>query len=256
MKTAIIVSKKDPAGLNIKESLSNYDLSKVNAELFTMEKDSIFCENIDKEVKADLFIFATKHQSEKGISSLSTHVPGNWSKAEFGGKDKTLCVAPASYVKEAFIEINKLNNLKDFEGTLEVVHHGPYLNKPCMFIEIGSSLKEWKNKDAANIIAQTIVNILSKKIPKYEIAFAIGGPHYCSSLNKVVLRTNIALGQICPKYQLENLDKEMIKQAIEKTQEKVDFVLLDWKGLGKEKSRIIKMLNELNLGYKKTNQIL
>ena len=32
------------------------------------------------------------------------------------------------------------------------------------------------------------------------------------------------------------LHEELIKQAIQKTAEKVDFVLLGWKGLGKEKT--------------------
>ena len=48
----------------------------------------------------------------------------------------------------------------------------------------------------------------------------------------------------------------MLKQAIEKTYEKVDFVLLDWKGLGKEKQRIKSILEELNIEYKRTDQRL
>ena len=41
---------------------------------------------------------------------------------------------------------------------------------------------------------------------------------------------------------LPYLTEEILIEAIEKTQEKVDFILLDWKGLGTEKTRIINLL--------------
>ena len=77
-----------------------------------------------------------------------------------------------------------------------------------------------------------------------------------NNFNKVVLRTEIAFSHICPKFQLENLDEELIKQSIEKTKEKVDFIVLDWKGLGKEKQRIVEMLKNLNLEFNRADQIL
>ena len=54
---------------------------------------------------------------------------------------------------------------------------------------------------------------------------------------------------------LDNLDKEMIKQAVSKTYEKLDFVLLDWKGLGKHKQRIVDILQELRIEYKRTDKL-
>ena len=38
--------------------------------------------------------------------------------------------------------------------------------------------------------------------------------------------------------------------------EKGDFVLLDWEGLGKEKQRIVELLNKMNLEVKRTEQVL
>lgn len=141
MKTAIIVSKVDPAGMNIAGFLEKENLD--NAKLYFVEKESIFNENIDKEIEADLFIFATKHQSAKGVHSLSCHSLGNWDKAEAGGKERTLCIAPAVLLKEAFVELSKAGKEMHNEITLEVTHHGPYMEKPCMFIEIGSDKDNW-----------------------------------------------------------------------------------------------------------------
>lgn len=250
METVIIISKKDIASLNIKDHLTKFNLN-----ICTIEKESIYAENIDKEIKADLFIFATKHQSKTGIPSLSVHSPGNWSKAEFGGKDKTLCRAPASLLKTAFLEINKLKQDLNYEVVMEITHHGPFLEKPCMFIEIGSSSPQWKDKLAGEVIANAINNIVSKPTEKYRIALGIGGLHTCPNFNKILLNTDIALGHICPKYMLPHLTEDLISQAIEKTQEKVDFILLDWKGLGKEKQRVKEMLNNLNLEYKRTDKL-
>ena len=41
-----------------------------------------------------------------------------------------------------------------------------------------------------------------------------------------------------------------------KLNEKFDFILLDWKGLGKEKQRIINLLKNLNLEFRRTDKIL
>ena len=55
---------------------------------------------------------------------------------------------------------------------------------------------------------------------------------------------------------LENLDEDLIQQSIEKTIEKIDFILLDWKGLGTEKPRIVDILKNMNLEITRTDQIL
>lgn len=269
MKTAIIIWNKDPAGMNVKNNLiesfgfekteEKYDEEFVyelgNAKLYTIKQRHVEADNLDKKIKADQFIFATTHKSEVGKPSLSVHTPGNWNKAELGGKERKLCIAMPSLMKNAYLELKKLNHLKEFEVTLECTHHGPYIEKPCMFIEIGSSLKEWENKDAGKINAEAIVNIL-KKQSNYKSAIGIGGPHYANNFNKVLERTDIATAHICPKYMLEYLDEEMIKQAIEKTNEKVELILLDWKGLGKEKARVVKLLDKLKIKYERINKVL
>lgn len=268
MKTSIIVSKTDPAGMNIKERLlelykfektdENFENNPVyqlnDIKLYTVEKESIFNEDIDKKINSDLFIFATKHQSASGVHSLCVHTQGNWGKAEFGGKDRKLCTAPAKYLRTALFLLKKNNNL-DYEVIQEVTHHGPYLDKQCFFIEIGSNEESWKNKEAAKVIANTIIEVLENKPKNYAVTFGIGGLHHTPILTKTMEKQDIAFGHVCPKYNLQNLDKEMILQALEKTEENVDFVVLDWKGLGKEKQRILDLLKELKLEVKRSDKI-
>lgn len=247
MKIAIIASKKDPAGMNIAE-----ELEKLGIKPYLMEQDSINCEDIDKEIDADAFIFATKHQSKEGKASLTVHCPGNWGKAELGGKDRQICVSMPKFMRKAYLLLKE----KDTEHlvTIEVTHHGPYLEKPCMFIEIGSCENDWKNKELGKIIASVIKELLDYTADDCEVVFGIGGNHYCATIGKL-LDKNIAVGHVCPKYALAELDSKMIEQAISKNMDKLDYIVVDWKGLGKEKERIIKLLDEKKIIWKRSDKI-
>ena len=273
MKTALIIWKDCPAGNNVKnhlinefnfkktdDSFDNNNIYQLNDDikLYTINTRHVNAENIDKNIEADRFIFSTTHRSEAGTASFSVHAPGNWNRAEMGGKEREICIAMPALMKQAYLELKKHNNLDKFNVTMECTHHGPYLEKPCMFIEIGSTEKEWTNQEAGRIVAQTIATVLAGadryKGKKYEVALGIGGPHYCNNFNKILERTDIAVGHVCPKYALESLDEVMIKQGVEKSQEKVGFILLDWKGLGKEKQRIVGIIKKLNIKYKRSDK--
>lgn len=272
---AIIASSKDLAGINIRNSLIElFDFEKTNEKFdsndvfqytkiknktikfYLTNQDLIFAENIDKKINADFFIFASKHRSKENTPSFTVHPIGNWGNADFGGDEKKLCLSSAVLLKNLFIELNEIKTKNNYQITLEATHHGPYVEKPTVFVEIGSTEKEWDNKENGEIIAETIMNGLGNENKNYKIAVSIGGPHYCNNFNKIMLKTDIAISHICPKYLLEKLDENSIKQAIEKTIEKIDFVLLDWKGLGKEKQRIVEMLKNLNLEVRRTEQVL
>ncbi len=269
MEYALVIWKDCPAGNNVKNNLlklynftkqGKYDDNDVysykNIKLYTSNTKHIYCEHIDEKLPEDIIIFLTTHKSISQIPSLCVHVTGNWGKAEMGGEDKQLSIAYPSLMKEIFLELKKNNTLENFEIVEEVSHHGPLLNKkPSMFVEIGSSEKEWTIEKAGEIVAKSVMNCLSKKIKRYIPVFGIGGLHTTPILTKTMLKTNIALAHVCPKYNLNNLDQEMIKQAMARNYEKVEFALLDWKGMGKEKARILELLNKLNIEYKRTDKV-
>lgn len=270
---AIISSSKDPAGINIRDNLvKHHDFKDSNEKFdnsavfeldaegkkiksYLINDDLIFAENIDKKINADILVFASKHRSKENTKSFAVHSIGNWHSNEMGGKEKQLCQSSAILMKNMFIELAKHEKEIDYEMTMEATHHGPYTEKPSIFAEIGSTEAEWTNEENGKIIADTIMNGLKNNNSNYKIAIGIGGPHYCSNFNKIALETDVALSFVCPKFHLDKLDESMIKQAIEKTKEKIDFVLLDWKGLGKEKQRIIKILEALKIEYKRTDKI-
>ncbi len=247
MKIAIIISKQDIAGMNILNFLS---LDNVHV----IEDETIFHENIDKEIDADLFIFATRHQGKSGVKTLSCHTPGNWAKAEYGGSDRQLCVAPVNFLKEALLKLEEINNSDEFKAlgydvVTECTHHGPYLEKPIIYIEIGATEEEWRDEKAGKIIAQ-VVEYLVKNADeinsrKYISAVAIGGLHTMPNFKKVILGSDVAIGHCCPKYMLEHLDIDLLKQAVDKSVPKSQLIVIDWKGLGPHKQKITELCDQL-----------
>lgn len=277
MKVAIIITTPDFAGLNIKKNLleicsfsesgddyAGYPILKKsdadNVMIYTTDEKCISMENLHEVIDAELFIMPTIHKSASGKKTLSCHTQGNWDKADLGGIPKDLSIAPAFYLKKAF---NKLVSIQqemelDYEPTLECTHHGPQLKAPTIFIEIGSSEKEWKDKTAGKAVAKVILELLdfNPEETGWKSAIGIGGSHYCNTFNKVMLRTNFAIGHICPKYMIESIDKDIILQAIEKTQPKAELVVLDWKGLSGCKEKIKLILEEIGMDYERAEKIL
>ena len=258
-KILIVASKLDTAGINITTQLSQFG----NFKFYLVEKDILHKENLDldKINEYDFIVFASKHESEKKEKTLSIHAPGNWRFAEFGGEKGKVCKTSAQFIKQFFEKLHEnaeQYNLKNYKLTLEATHHGPLIDKPCVFVEIGSSETEWKHSKAGFVLAralsETIKNL--KKNPYNEIAIGIGGPHYCPNFSKIQLSSNVAISHIIPSYAMP-ISEEMIKEAVEKTEEEVDLVLVDWKGLGKSEQRqeVINILDKLYLNYKKTSEI-
>ncbi len=259
-KFLIVASKLDKAGINITTQLSQFGQFK----FYLVNEEIIYTENLDLEKinSYDFIIFASRHQSEKKEKTLSVHAPGNWRLAEFGGEKNKVCKTSAVFSKQMFEKLNQNADqfrLTDYKITMEATHHGPLIDKPCVFIEIGSTETEWADKLAGFVIARTISETIEsfKENPYNEIAIAIGGTHYCPGFNKIQLKSNVAVSHVISQYAFP-VTEEMIAEAIAKTEEELDFVLLDWKGLGNadQRQRILEILKKLYLDYKRTSDII
>ena len=230
-----------------------------NIKFHISDKEIIYVDVSKQEKGADFFIFASTHRSEQHNKTLTVHPIGNWNKADLGGKERMLCGSSAHLLKVFFQELARQVNEAGipYQCSLEATHHGPYVQKPALFIEIGSGEEEWNDPQAAEVIAKTIIAGIEKfsgnkskgEGEKWKTAIAFGGGHYCQAFNKHVLGGDYAISHICSKYALPYLDEEMLKQAISVTREQVTCALLDWKGLAGEKQRLIALLEKAGLEY-------
>jgi D-aminoacyl-tRNA deacylase len=245
MKTIIVISTKDPASMNIYSFLKNkqYAFHVCNERL-------VYAQNLPE---ADLLIFASKHSSAAAVPSLSVHATGNWGKAEIGGNDSELTIAPALYLAEGLVKIEELTkkHTMQIDVVQECTHHGPTNNRQMLFIEIGSTEKEWNNPEYGKIIAEVIQHLVENKPAKRKVAVGIGGTHYCPAFKKLILQENYACGHICPKYQLQNLTKEMLQSAIDKTVPKPEEIVIDWKGISGHKDTVKALLENISLPIRK-----
>lgn len=269
---AIIYSKKDQAGCNIAECLKQFFLPHI--PIIETNKETIYLEGIDEKQefkeklkKVDFIIFATKHQAKEQRNTLSLHAPGNFRNADFGGKPGKICKTSSLALKFLFEKMseNKEKAGLDYELTMECTHHGPLIEKPCCFIEIGTSENQWNDKKAGQIIAKTIVDFQDfenwknqKENKNIKTAIGIGGPHYCPNFNKIQLSktAKIAVGHIIPGYQLP-LSESIIYETINKIKEQTDIILVDWKGCGnsEERQKVLEVIEKTRIPYERTENI-
>ncbi len=226
----------------------------------------IFLDNLkleESKLNPDLLIFASRHTSKTARPAFLVHTTGNWSKdADFGGDPQDLSKSSALLHKAGFISLieQKLSpQLADFSLDIEVTHHGPTkLEKPLIFIELGSSEVEWKIEEAGELLTNTIINSIYKflefkKEGSQKIGLGFGGTHYAPNFHRLIRNENVAMSFICPKYYIQDLDEILIKKMINNTLENVDYFIIDWKGTNSsDKKHLIPLLEEFDIPIKKT----
>jgi len=268
----IVASTKDTASMNIASQIVElYKFEKTNetfqknqvyqktvnaqeVKLITINDEPIYAQNITEHYTPRLLIFVSRHSSKSGIPTLSVHTPGNLTKeAEKGGLPNQISISPASAMKEALKEMARQKEERQLAYTVsyECTHHGPSLNVPTMFAELGSSIAQWKDIEAAEAVAHATIAVIRKQTT-YPTAIGIGGPHYNEKFTKIALTTSTAFGHMIPKYAIAKVDNAMIRQCVEKTQEKIEFAMLDWKGIkGEDKEKLVKTISAMGLRMEK-----
>jgi D-aminoacyl-tRNA deacylase len=220
----------------------------------------------NSKLNPDYLIFASRHTSKAARPAFLVHTTGNWSKnADFGGDPQELSKTSALLHKAAFISLIEQvypPTLNQFAIDIEVTHHGPTnLNKPLIFIELGSSKEEWKISDAGELLSNSIINTINKFINYKEdfnqlVALGFGGTHYAPNFQRLIINKDIAMSFICPKYYIRELNEILIRKMIKNTSERVDYFLIDWKGTNSiDREHLIPILEKFDVSIKKTKDM-
>ena len=270
----IAASSKDAASLNIaRQILKNYSfrattenfqggpicVAEVNGKhvkLVTLKDELIHTQNLANFFAGlELLVFVSRHSSVSGTPTLSVHTPGNLSEAELGGLPRNVSISPANAMRDALRDMMlfKEEMHLDYEVSYECTHHGPSLDLPTMFAELGSSPKQWNDLKAAEAVAHATMKAISKfGESKANAVLGIGGPHYNEKFTRIALESETAFGHMIPKYAIPDIDVGVLRQCVEKTLEKVEYAVLDWKGIkGEHKSKLVEMLKGMGLPIQK-----
>jgi len=205
---------------------------------------------LDEYFNPQAYIFLSRHSAESGIASLTAHTTGNFSAdAKFGGSGKELGRADPSLLKNYLIALWKCRGeVKEYEITMEATHHGPTsLQKPVLFVELGSSEKYWGDRKAASVVGRALMESLREKNIWSKVAIGFGGTHYPEKFTKLLIEGDMAFAFVAPKYALGEVDEKMIGQMIQRSTAPVRYAALDWKGLGPHKERLVSLVRKYGL---------
>ncbi len=268
MRTLIVYSTRDAAGVNIGarllklypflessrngEGLPVYALDDIL--LTSTGEETVHASHVEGWFDVDLIVFASKHKSASGKPCLTVHPPGNLGEsAEVGGLPRKICVTPAFRMKAAlmglYAQARDMGLLENYGVSMECTHHGDYLERtPCFYIEIGSREENWGDDAAALAVARAIVGSLGE-VGGWRPAIGLGGPHYGERFTRVMLQSDVAVGHVASKYSVPYLDGEMVRMMVERTIPRPELALLDWKGLGGLRGRMISILEDLGMRW-------
>ena len=98
-------------------------------------------------------------------------------------------------MKNYMMKLNmQKDNLSEYEISLEAIHHGPTnISKPCLFIEIGSDLEQWKDERVAEIVVRTVISSIDNQIDVNKVGVGLGGPHYSKKFTELLFNTEYAI---------------------------------------------------------------
>lgn len=252
----IVCSRKDRAGINIRDvilSMGDFEEKTVDDYRFyisdyfaiaEIEERLIYADYIDsklsKYIEFDEILFASRHSSKDARKIFTVHVSGNVGTADYGGKPYSLAKPSPHTMKNYVLALKKrLSRKPEFQFTLEVTHHGPSeISTPSAFYEIGSTEEEWKDEEAATIVAESLLEAI-RDSREWDVAVGVGGTHYAPRQTEIMLETTFTFGHNFAKYTFEYLNAEFLAKAVELSEAK--FIIFDEKSVN---SRIKRMISE------------
>jgi D-aminoacyl-tRNA deacylase len=250
----LVAYKEDPAGSNMARFFSQQMRKEGEVyrgeffDLVILSSPAISADWLEEKYQYDGYVFLSKHAAESGVLALTCHSTGNFSKAKFGGNDRQVAIPYPALQKSYLQNLWKQKDLfSEFQITIEATHHGPSgLNKPALFIEIGTSEKQWNDTELCNSVAKIVNQTMRQKPEIHPNAICFGGTHYSEKFTNEIIHGQHALGTVIPRHALEFLDKDLFSHILERNH-MVHIALLDWAGLGQFKQKVIDLLERANL---------
>lgn len=230
----VICSEADVASVNIRDRMLELgDFQEVGTfedrqaysghggHLVTIGDESLYRNNLDAEVfhalgiQHEVVVYLSRHSSKTGLKSLTVHPIGNFSHAKFGGFFRQLVHCCPGGMTRALRRIHALAGDADLphKVSYEVTHHGPYLNTPTFFIEIGSDEKAWKERAPAEVIARTVLEAVPGA--SGPVLLGVGGGHYAPRHTDVALKKDVCYSHMIPSHAIPGLGTQRLDKMLD-----------------------------------------
>jgi len=216
--------------------------------------DVVYLEYLDQYFKdSNVIVIFSRHSSSAAVPSLTVHYPGNPRRdPSHGGKPLELSYTMPSistaFLRNLYKVADESGLLSNFEVSFEATHHGPTGNKkPIIFIEIGSTEKEWRDISLHEVWAKAIEKILyNENIYCRYFAVGFGGPHYSKRFTEMSIEDKYCFGHIIPRYSIKELDtNDFLKialESIERSYERINLVVAEKKSFTSDKLKALEDL--------------
>lgn len=181
--------------------------------LVTTAKHHIHAEGLDVDLRADgiapsMVVFLSKHKSESGRPTLTAHPVGNYRDAALGGRPHTLTPVPAPHFTHMLRCLHRARERHRFpaEVSYEVTHHGPALETPAFFVELGSSETQWKDPAGHRVLADAVQEFLATPPGPYPVVIGLGGGHYAPRFTEAALTKRVHFAHLLPTYHAQHME--------------------------------------------------
>lgn len=162
-------------------------------------------------------IFPSRHVAASGQASLTLHPIGvpHLQQGEIGPYGGIGGVAPppssrlAPWWRMLLQEAKTSPEVDEFDLSLEVTHHGPHLETPCLFIEVGSTEATWDHLGAARVLANIMrKGLLGEDTTSWDpskhagqtVVVTLGGGHYAPRANLLGALEGVWIGHMLATY--------------------------------------------------------
>ncbi len=229
----VVASTADEASVNIRDRLldvggwteaGTFDGSlawrREDRLLVTLREHHLFVDAVDRKVEAalgvrpDVVVYVSKHRAASGQDALTVHPIGNWHQADYGGRPGEVVPAAPGPMTDALRRIAADAPRLRFPASFEATHHGPYLQTPTFYVEVGSGEKAWRHREAAALLARVV---LAASDPGDPVAVGVGGGHYVPRVTDVALARRVSFGHLVPSHALEPPDFDALTRAVDRT---------------------------------------
>lgn len=257
----LVYSVNDPAGSGVaKYIIEYYGLEKCDfgfkaIECFVHKKfyligfseDVIYFDFLDKRMPSntEYYIVLSRHSSAQRIKSYTVHHTGNFGdETPYGGRPRSLAIANPVTTHRLLLNLSKQceehGRDNEYEVSYEATHHGPTENnKPLTFIEIGSSIDEWRDKVNHEVLGLAIIEYIEKPYHSCKTVIGIGGGHYPRKHTRLAFEENYCYGHIMAKYALPYLDHNILFMMINRSVPQPKTIVVEKKGTRKEHRNIV-----------------
>jgi len=229
-EAVVIVSEEDPVASAVAERwgtlaasgghVDGSPLRRLNDRMLVLRRPllHIHDEGVDGRLPVTVregrptLIFPSIHRSERNVPCVTVHPLGNpGARAEVGGRPRTLVPTDPRRMTNALRLLGEGAVSFNWGATYEATHHGPAVQLPAFFIEIGYGELAAPPVEAVRLLADVIPRVEPDTLDR--VALGVGGGHYAPHFTDLARHRRWAFGHLLSRHALLEVDRATVVSA-------------------------------------------